>query len=200
METKKKGYFPFFFCAGCAGSFAARLKQTPFCAIMALTFHFQELFMQAINFNCPNCGAPIQADAGSRQTTCPYCSSTVMLDDGVQHVQYDNAEQAGYEFEKGRQRARAEQGYEVPQKKHTGLWVLGWILCFPIPLTILVVRSKSLHVAVKAGIITVVWLAYFGIGLYGEKSNSSQQESGTEPATEQVSESGYCALPTKWLS
>lgn len=155
--------------------------------------------MQFRNFNCPNCGAPIQAEAGARHTVCPYCSSTVAVDDGVQHVQYDNAEQAGYEFEKGRQRARAEQGYEVPQKKHTGLWVLGWILCFPIPLTILVVRSKSLHVAVKAIIITVVWLAYFGIGLYGEKSEAAKQTDSPQTAvTQQADETGRLDLASDW--
>ena len=112
--------------------------------------------MQVIHLNCPNCGAPIQTDAGVRHTVCPYCSSNILVDDGVQHVQYDNAEQAGYDFEKGRQRAQAEQGYTAPQKKHTALWVLGWIFCFPIPLTILVVRSKKLNTVVKAVIIVVV--------------------------------------------
>ena len=151
--------------------------------------------MHLINLNCPNCGAPIQAEAGVRYTVCPYCSTSVMVDDGVQHVQYDNAEQAGYDFEKGRQRAQAEQRYyspqyQTPRKKHTALWVLGWIFCFPIPLTILVVRSKKLNTISKAIIIVLVWAVFFALGIYGEKTDTASQTNNNEITTEQISESG----------
>ena len=57
---------------------------------------------------CPNCGASIQIDADKNNLTCDYCGNNLYIDDEVQHVQYDNAEETGYRFEKGRQRAQTE--------------------------------------------------------------------------------------------
>lgn len=39
---------------------------------------------------------------------CSYCGAALPIDDEIQKVQLDGAEKAGYEFEKGRQRAQAE--------------------------------------------------------------------------------------------
>lgn len=165
--------------------------------------------MRLISLNCPSCGAPIQADAAEKHTVCPYCSTSIVVDDGEQHMQYDDAEQAGYAFEKGRQRAQAEQqtGYytaapqPIPKKRKTWLWVLGWILCFPIPLTILVVRSQKLPVAGKAVIIVVAWLVYFALAYYGEKTDSTKQASGSETTTAPaVSEAGMCAPSASWFA
>ena len=39
---------------------------------------------------------------------CSYCGAALPVDDEIQKVQLDGAEKAGYEFEKGRQRAQAE--------------------------------------------------------------------------------------------
>lgn len=74
-------------------------------------------------------------------------------------MKYDNAYEAGYQFEKGRQQAQAEarqrenehrtdagntasQEIVAPKKRKTWLWVLGWICIFPLPLTILMLRKK----------------------------------------------------------
>ena len=49
-----------------------------------------------------------------------------------------------------------------PQKKrNTALWVLGWIFLFPVPLTILVARSKKLPKWAKGLIIAGVWITYY---------------------------------------
>ncbi|MBO4910132.1 MAG: Ig domain-containing protein [Lachnospiraceae bacterium] len=64
--------------------------------------------MRLINMTCPSCGSQLQIDADNKQARCEYCGNFLLIDDGVQHVQYDNAENAGYEFEKGRQRAQQE--------------------------------------------------------------------------------------------
>ena len=39
---------------------------------------------------------------------CSYCGAALPIDDEIQKVQLDGAEKAGYEFEKGRQRAQTE--------------------------------------------------------------------------------------------
>ena len=65
--------------------------------------------MKLIDMQCPHCGAHLKVDIESKQAACEHCGANILIDDEVQHVQYDNAEEAGYKFEKGRQRAQAEE-------------------------------------------------------------------------------------------
>jgi hypothetical protein len=108
------------------------------------------------------------------------CGAHIHIDDEVQRVEhkneYSNAEEAGYQFEKGRQKAMAEAAQQfalvsptpsVPQnqpiprrKRRTWLWVLGWIFMFPVPLTIIMLRKKNLQPAVRYGVIVIAWLVY----------------------------------------
>ena len=141
--------------------------------------------MRLINLTCPNCGSQLQIDMDNKQARCDFCGNAILIDDGVQHIQYDNAEQAGYEFEKGRQRAKEEQRRKGtstnttysrsqapvssgkywqephPKKKSNSmaLWVIMWIFCFPIPLTILLWRNKKLPPKIKYGTIAGLWVA-----------------------------------------
>ena len=145
--------------------------------------------MKIVKMVCPNCGATLQIDADKKNLTCNYCGNNLFIDDEVQHIQYDNAEEAGYQFEKGRQRAQSEiKTYESkkqvsvcsnqPQKKSlTWLWVLGWIFIFPVPLTILVVRSKSMKIGLKIVIISIVWIVYLFIGLFGGRDKNNENSS-----------------------
>ncbi|MBR1373270.1 hypothetical protein IJ556_02325 [bacterium] len=64
--------------------------------------------MKLVSITCPNCGAKLQATPNAKTLTCDYCNCDVMVDDEVKRVQLQNAEQAGYEFEKGRRRAIEE--------------------------------------------------------------------------------------------
>ena len=66
--------------------------------------------MRLVNMQCPNCGANLEINADAKQAFCTFCGTNLHIDDEVQHVQYDNAEETGYQFEKGRQRAQAESG------------------------------------------------------------------------------------------
>ena len=156
--------------------------------------------MKLIDLKCPNCGSVLQVNPEQKEAYCQYCGAKLAVDDEVQHVQYDNAEQAGYEFEKGRQRAQAEKQYNytsIPQqpyqqtytqpqkKKHTWLWVLGWIFCFPIPLTVLLARSQKLDKKKKIILICFIWAIILIVGAIGNsgsdvdtdnQSNTTQQE------------------------
>ena len=64
--------------------------------------------MKLVSITCPNCGAKLQATSNAKMLACDYCNCDVMIDDEVRRGQVQNAEQAGYEFEMGRQRALKE--------------------------------------------------------------------------------------------
>ena len=129
--------------------------------------------MKQISMVCPHCGAPLNTDASAKQVVCEYCGTTSFLVSETKQLEYKNSEQAGYEFEKGRLRAQAEQAqqpivqqvvYEYiptkPKKRHTFWWVMGWIFIFPIPATILIVRNKKMHWLLKAFLVLAVWVLY----------------------------------------
>ena len=64
--------------------------------------------MKIVNLTCPGCGARLEVDMDRKMAFCSYCGAALPVDDEIQKVQLDGAEKAGYEFEKGRQRAQAE--------------------------------------------------------------------------------------------
>ena len=150
--------------------------------------------MKIVSMVCPNCGASLQVDADQKNLTCSYCGNGLYVDDEVKHVQYDNAEETGYQFEKGRQRAQAEatrvqqQTFNMnfgkpPKKRKTWLWVLGWIFIFPVPLTILMLRNQKLSKPVKIGIIVAAWIVYLIIGLAGGGSGDNKDYSNANTET-----------------
>ena len=162
--------------------------------------------MKIVSMVCPNCGASLQVDADQKNLTCSYCGNGLSVDDEVKHVQYDNAEETGYQFEKGRQRAQAEatrvqqQTFNMnfgkpPKKRKTWLWVLGWIFIFPVPLTILMLRNQKLSKPVKIGIIVAAWIVYLIIGLAGGGSgdNKDSSNANTETTTIEQSADNYAA-------
>jgi predicted RNA-binding Zn-ribbon protein involved in translation (DUF1610 family) len=64
--------------------------------------------MKLVDLKCPKCGGKLQVSEASTKTTCPYCDEQFVIDDEVQHVRYDNMEEAGYQYEKGKQKAQNE--------------------------------------------------------------------------------------------
>ncbi len=70
--------------------------------------------------------------------------------------------------------------------RKTWLWVLGWILFFPIPLSILLYRSSRLSNAVKYGLIGFLWLAVVTIAFAGGGKRSSDTEKNTLAAARQA--------------
>ncbi len=136
--------------------------------------------MKLLQTSCPRCGANMRVIPEASKAVCDYCGTTVLIDDEIKRIEYTNAEEAGYKFEKGRLRAQAEQAqhpavqqiryeYVTPQKKkrHTFWWVMGWIFIFPIPATILILRNKKMHWILKTILILIVWGIYLAIGLSG---------------------------------
>ena len=152
--------------------------------------------MKIVSMTCPNCGAKLKVNSEIKNITCNYCGNALYLDDEVTHIQFDNSEQAGYEFEKGRQRAQAEQRrtaqtypaqpvYEKKKKKNVFkiiLWVLGWIYLFPLPVTILVLRKQSMKKSIQIAIIVGAWVLYFIIIAISAAISNSEQLENSEVA------------------
>lgn len=64
--------------------------------------------MKLVELECQNCGAALKVEEGSDVINCPYCNASYKVDDEVKHVKYDDMENSGYEFEKGRIKAQKE--------------------------------------------------------------------------------------------
>lgn len=144
--------------------------------------------MKLVSMVCPQCGGTLEAPENTKQMQCPFCNTTVMLDDEVQHVQFNNSKQAGYDFEKGRIEAQQDHAAQQAQynqeviraqqeakrkRKNLIWWILGWIFIFPVPLTILIAKSKKLKSAIKAALIAALWVV---IVLLGALANLDQQK------------------------
>lgn len=65
--------------------------------------------MKIVQITCPNCGGMLNIDEDKKKDYCQYCGTPVFLDDEVKRVQLDDAEDAGYKFEKGRIKAQEEK-------------------------------------------------------------------------------------------
>ena len=143
--------------------------------------------MNLVEYHCPNCNAALKLDPDGSDAVCEYCGSVFKINDEKR-----DAEQEGYDFEFGRMRAREEMngysgqpyptGYTQTKKNMTWLWVLGWIFCFPIPLTVIIVRSKKLHPIVKAVLLLILWGFIILAGLSEETDNTGSQSTQTSSA------------------
>ena len=143
--------------------------------------------MKLIQTKCPQCGANMVFNAATRKVVCEYCGMTLLVDEGITSVRCVNAEEAGYNFEKGRIRARTELAAPAPQIVHHvhhykypceepimeekkpnrwWLWLIGWLAIFPLPATILILRSERMGWFWKMILIISVWemyLQFFGL-------------------------------------
>lgn len=134
--------------------------------------------------NCPNCGANIKN--GSK--FCEYCGSQISLEMrkeleqvnkqgcpkcGSSNVKFEREKQGELRGKKGMAIVRTTVGMcndcgytwqtnekDTSKKSKTWLWVLGWILIFPVPLTIILLRNKEMKQSIKYGIITIAWIVY----------------------------------------
>ena len=75
------------------------------------------------------------------------------------------------------------------KKRKTWLWVVGWILIFPLPLTILLLRKKEMKSPIKYGIIAVAWIIYLVIVFAAGGSNSGNESSGKKAQDSEVTRS-----------
>lgn len=150
---------------------------------------------------CKNCGAILKVEDDSKSIKCKFCHSEYKLDDEVQHVKYDDMEQAGYEFEKGKIRARQEaknQNNEVKnnnvenKKDNKKVWlILAWIFLFPFMISYYIIKSDKLDKKKKIIILVVLWIVFL---IIGASSSATELEEEKSKIIECYSEETYKAL------
>ena len=133
--------------------------------------------MKLVELKCKNCGATLKVNPEENEITCRYCQTSFKLDDEIKHIKFDDMEQNGYEFEKGRIRAQEENknnkisdvAYSnVKKKNNKMLWlVLAWIFLFPFTATYFIAKSEKLDKKKKIIIIAVIWILFLIIGWTG---------------------------------
>ena len=121
-------------CSACGGN--SFKKKCPDCGTLFTEGDF-----------CPACGVKF----GAEGHVCPRCGTKFYktLCPGCGYI-------LGERYE-------SDQPRYNPRRK-TALWVLGWIFCFPVPLTILIVRSKSLPKWAKIVLIAALWIGLWALG------------------------------------
>jgi len=154
--------------------------------------------MKLIEMKCKNCGAELEVEDNQEEVTCKYCNTTFKIDDGKLRVDTDNMHEAGYQYEKGRIKARKEEEEEKENKirqkelkdKYFWWWVIGWCCFFPIPLTILIWKSNWSQK--KKIIVTVIlWVVLIILGIL---TNSADNEQKKEKIISCYSEETYNKL------
>lgn len=99
--------------------------------------------MKLIEMKCKNCGAILKVVNDTKEIDCQYCHANYKLDDETIHIKYDDMEQAGYDFEKGKIRAQQEHrnsnnvNYNTNNKKSNNtIWIiLAWMFLLPFTAT-----------------------------------------------------------------
>ena len=124
--------------------------------------------MKLVEMKCKNCGAVLKVTDENKDVCCQYCHAVYKLDDEIQHIKYDNMEQSGYEFEKGRIRAQQEhKNYAIlnskkEKKKNRIIWIiLAWIFLFPFTATYFIAKNNKLDKKKKIIIIVIMWIIFF---------------------------------------
>ena len=157
---------------------------------------------------CPNCGAE------TKGSVCEYCGSELPTQKktgvccnkcGSTNIAFRRENQGEIRGKNTKQIVHRTVGYckdcgntwfvseDVPKKRKTWLWVLGWICIFPLPLTILLLRKKDMKPALKYGILAVAWIVYLLIAVSG----NSSKESNTTPTTSTPATQTEEALPSE---
>lgn len=164
--------------------------------------------MKTVGIKCPFCGGNLEFENGSKPVKCPFCDSQVFLEETE-----NSSVRAGYDFEKGRMKARrdaakerleeekekvrAQQAADLARiraaweeenrKKRRVFWIIGWILCFPVPLTVILVRSKMPKI-LKILIVATAWAIYIAMIASGMASGEKKPGgNGSEAARPEIS-------------
>ena len=146
--------------------------------------------MKLVEMKCKNCGSLLKVNSELKESYCQFCGTEFKIDDEVQHVQYDNMEQSGYEFEKGRIRAKQEyidsqynssntinNNVQPVKKDYKMLWiVLAWIFLLPFTATYFIAKSKKLDKTKKIVIITIMWVLFITIAVVSSSLEKEQKK------------------------
>ena len=124
---------------------------------------------------CPYCGEVQETEPGQDAALCRSCGKPFAVRTAV------SADPAGSVYA-GPGPAYYAPAPQKPRKKHTFWWIVGWIFCFPIPLTILMLRSRRLPAWARYAIIALGWLVYLLLGLRGRSEQPQRSMPTPDPA------------------
>ncbi len=136
---------------------------------------------QEFNTVCTSCGAVIEGEI------CPYCNNSI---DKQRVCPLCGAAFYGEVCPDCGSKYKEISKKEMNNTLKTVLWVLGWIFCFPIPLTILLLKNKNFSQTLKIVVIVIAWLAYLmiisAIATKGQVFEKLNENSSRNSSTEQT--------------
>ena len=158
---------------------------------------------------CAHCGSQISLEMRKEQEQlnkkgCPKCGSS--------SIEFNREDRTVKRKGKNTKKVKATVGvchdcgytWQTAETKtettdRTWLWVVGWILIFPVPLTILMLRNDKLEAKVRYIIIGVAWAAYILLMLIADltrddrdyHNRQSKPSSSTTQQTEQSAEKSF---------
>ena len=111
---------------------------------------------------CPHCGARQQVDPAQDAVICPYCGAPFSVERAVGAGQRSASPGPDPRFY-----GSPGPGYSAPprKKRHIFWWVVGWLVVFPVPLTILLLRNRRLPGLIRFAVILLGWAVWLGLGL-----------------------------------
>ena len=120
----------------------------------------------------------LKIENGASQVSCKYCGSSFIVDGASAAAPVPTPSPAAAPQPAG--------------NKNTVWWVLGWIFIFPVLLTILILRSKTLKPVLKVLIIALAWIVYIAIAESADEEKKNTD--GDEKASVEMKElSEACA-------
>lgn len=117
--------------------------------------------MELKDISCPSCGAVLLVGSECKGiVTCEYCGKKFVLDDGTKKVEHyvPEAEEIGYNFEKGKIRAQKEELHkeqveaenkEKAENKKILIKIALWLFLFPLMLLFTILKSNRFDTETK---------------------------------------------------
>ncbi len=81
--------------------------------------------MKLVHLKCPNCNSDLVIHEQEHEAVCESCGSKFYVDNENQIIEHKMSENAGYEFEKGRQRAQEEKKSAQKNKRKPVFIIIG---------------------------------------------------------------------------
>lgn len=152
--------------------------------------------MKLVELKCKNCGAVLKVQPDSIDIHCEHCKANYKLDDEAQHIKYDDMEKTGYDYERGRIKAKQEHEEEKRRQKLEAQqatikaerdakmkkWIiLAWIFLFPFMFTYWLWAKSTMEKKYKIILTVGVWL-FFIIVAASSRANNQKSPSTNKTA------------------
>lgn len=157
--------------------------------------------MKLVELKCKNCGAILKVQSGTIDIHCEHCKANYKLDDEAQHIKYDDMEKAGYDYERGRIKAKKEHEEEkrrqkleaqqvaIKAEKNAKMkkWIiLAWFFFFPFMFTYWLWAKSTMEKRFKIILTVGVWLFFIIVaassGAYRPTNPSTNKTNDTAVA------------------